>query len=98
MSQGHGSGFEPGSRYYIAIPTAHQIESGYFILPRDLHREWSGRIEFNDFEVVAFGKLYEKLRLDQNYRIRVRLKEVITPGDSVKISVKLPRRLYVERG
>ncbi len=77
--------------------TAHQIKSGYFILPLALYKEWSGKFNFNHFEVAAFGEIFLGRRLDRNHRIRVRLRDNIGPEDWIQVSVESSTQLLVEK-
>jgi hypothetical protein len=82
---------------YQARPTASQIAAGYFILPRALHKEWKDRFPFYSFDVSAFGKEYKKLRLDQNYRVRITLRDDIASGDVLNVVVVSDTRLAVSK-
>lgn len=83
--------------HYQARPTASQIRDGYFICPRKLHREWKDRFPFHEYDALAFGKQYTRLRLDQNYRVRVALKGHIVPGETIIVTVD-GKRLVIEKG
>jgi hypothetical protein len=80
---------------YRATPTAAQIAGGYFILPRKLYLEWNNRFPFHEYDAEAFGVQYKRLRLDQNYRVRVRLKDHLVPGEAVYVDVVERKSLII---
>ena len=77
-------------------PTNSQIASGLFVLPRRFYQIHRDTINWQDFTAIAFGQEYKHRRLDQSYRVRIRLSGLIELGDAVAVEL-IDNVLHVSR-
>ena len=76
-------------------PTDYQIRSGHFVIPAGFYEANKHALAWKlGFDVVAFGSRYEGKQIDEDRRLNVRLREHITPGDVIRLSIN-ERQLHV---
>jgi hypothetical protein len=70
-------------------PTPTQIKSGYLVVPQRFVTANDWAIDWRtDFTAEAFGDTLPARKLDQCNRLRVKLQDVIAPGQRLRVSVK----------
>jgi len=78
-------------------PTEYQIRSGHFVIPAGFYESNKDAVAWKSgFDVVAFGTEYCGRKIDEDRRLNVRLRDHISPGDTIRLSLR-GRTLHVEK-